>query len=313
MTDAQTTQNTIFNFEHKVFSVEGCFFAATDGTAALHMRLGDVDVSVSFAQLRSEFEIDKGAPDGRMLALVEDSLRLVRKIRPNDSIPSELLDGTASWSVDDVHLNRAKARLMGLLTAWLAGEEVAVMDSGKVAATLESEETRQMVQRSFADIAEKLGYGRHRRHEIADKVDQFARELSYIEALKDRVQEIARVRAKLNKLAGLHRQDPMLTEELMRMDHLVDGPLRRMAGLIETVYGQTAEIMTILRQFPKLVDYVRNTRDTLRGELIDWDETIAAWQQQPADASTEALSLAKKTYRFLAQNYHQSQAWASNG
>ncbi len=313
MAQHEVAPNTHFVFEHKVFKIDGCYFAPVGDAPALCMRLGEIDVSVSFPQLRSEFEIPKESDDGQMLAMVEEALRFIRKIRPNDSIPTELIDGTASWSVDPRHLEIAQARLTVQLTNWLTGDDVVVLDQASLMALLADEKTKEMVQRGFEEISEKLGYGRHRKHEVADKVDQFAQEMSYIEALKERVHLVARIRAKLNKLAGYHRQDPMLTEELMRMDVLIQNPLKRMADPIEDLYGQTSEIMTVLRQFPKLVTYVRQVRDTLRAELIDWEEIIALWQSQPADASSEALALARRTYRFLAQNYQQSQHWASAG
>ncbi len=312
MAKGGSTTNTHFTFEHRVFSIEGCYFGLVGGDPALHMRLGEIDVSVSFPQLRSEFEIEPTCHDGKMMALVADGLRFIRRIRPDDSIPSELLDGSASWSVDDKHVERARRRMMIHVARWVSDDD-ASLDVSQVVSNLADEGVRARIQNLFEDIAEKIGYGRHRKQEVADRIDQFADELAYVEALKDQVQEIASIRAKVAKLAGLHRRDPLLTEELMRMDFLIHTPLKRMASLVEDLYTQISDIPTVLEEFSKLVSHVRDVRDTLRHELIDWEEVIRIWGDQPADISPEALATAKKTYRFLAQNYQHASEWSSTG
>lgn len=308
--EPEAVSNTLFVFQHKVFNVEGCYFSLDSNTKpALNMRLGEMDVAVSFPQLRSEFGIEETDPDGLMMKMVADALNFVRKIRPNDSIPSELLDGSASWSTEEHHLERAKTRMTMLLVSLITGKEGQTVDAAQVLDTLEASETKAMIQDAFEEIAEKLGYGSHRKGEVADKVDQFASELSYIEALKDRVQLVASLRTKIQKIASFKRNDQMLFQELMRMDTLIQGPLKKMADQLEAVYGQTSEILPILRNFPQQVDFVRKVRDHLRTELLEWNEYIDAWERQPAEPSEEALQLCKKTYRFLAMNYQQTQQW----
>ena len=65
-----------------------------------------------------------------LLDVVEKGLRFVHEIRPGDSIPSELLDGTASWRVEERHRRRARGRLMAQLIAWTAGEGLMTADDG---------------------------------------------------------------------------------------------------------------------------------------------------------------------------------------
>ncbi len=312
MTQAALAGNTHFVFDHKVFEIEGCYFALIGSDPALHMRLGEIDVSVTFPQLRSEFEIDKSSPDGRMLALVADALRFVRKIRPNDSIPTELLDGKASWSVDPKHEDRAKWRVMRLLALWLYGDGAdSKQEVVRLLSNLDEPSVKKRLQEGFEALAESLGYGRHRKDEVADRVDQLATELSYIEALRDRVQGVVDIRTKIAKLSGYYRQDPLQTEELMRIDVLIHRPLKGMASPLDGLYAQMKTITDVLQNFSTQVDAIRQVRDDLRVELIDWDPVLAEWKDQPADMSPEALATAKRTYRFLAQNYQQSSDWAS--
>jgi hypothetical protein len=71
--------STHFIFEHKVFGVEGCYFSL--------MPLGDEMAAVAMESLRQEFGIADDSGDGQLLDIVAKSLKYVREIRPNDSVP----------------------------------------------------------------------------------------------------------------------------------------------------------------------------------------------------------------------------------
>jgi hypothetical protein len=109
----EVDRSTHFMFDHKVFTLKGARFALTEdgSTPAFHVELGALVASLPLSTLRTEFSIDRDAGDGVLLAIVEKSLRFVKEIRPGDSIPRELLDGSASWSVESRHRLRAKAHL----------------------------------------------------------------------------------------------------------------------------------------------------------------------------------------------------------
>src|SRR5690242_419110 len=94
-------RSQLFAFEHKVFSMDGGYFAYMKDSqeAAFHLPLGDLKGAIALPVLRMEFGLKPETKDGYLLSLIEKALRYVREIRPNDSIPHELLDGTASWTV----------------------------------------------------------------------------------------------------------------------------------------------------------------------------------------------------------------------
>ena len=105
-------KNTDFAFGHKVFSIDGCHFTSVHkGEARFKLPMGDSFGSIAFPALRQEFGIDEDSADGKMLKTVEEGLKFVKNIHPGDSIPSELLDGSASWSVDSVHFDTSLNRL----------------------------------------------------------------------------------------------------------------------------------------------------------------------------------------------------------
>ncbi len=105
-------KNTHFGFEHKVFDVHGAVFKMdrSNGSVALHLTLGGVNASIDMHQLAKTFNISSDTADGNMLKMVEKGLRFVREIRPGDSIPNELLDGSASWAIEPGTMSGRAAR-----------------------------------------------------------------------------------------------------------------------------------------------------------------------------------------------------------
>src|ERR1700722_18380727 len=90
-------RSTHFLFEHKIFQLKGARFALTEdgSTPAFLVELGTLVASLPLATVRGEFEIERDGTDDVLLKIVEKSLRFVKEIRPGDSIPRELPDGSA--------------------------------------------------------------------------------------------------------------------------------------------------------------------------------------------------------------------------
>jgi hypothetical protein len=305
---------TNFEFATKVFSVPGAYFAlAQDGKPALFVRLGELRAAVSFPSLRSEFGIDEETEDGRLLTLVEQALNYVKQVRPGDSIPSELLDGTASWSVDERHHLIARGRLAAQLAAWLGGGEASKLDAEQVIELVDDADIKQRVQKAFDELAEKLGIGRERRQEVVDKIDGFAAELAYIEGLRDRYGEVQAIARKCRELGGFYKRDRTVIENLVRIRALVQTPLAEFDNTFEQVEAQTCELMTVLRKFPEQVAFVRRMRDELRRKLLKWDELIELWKIPHHDEPDRVDRLVRETYGFLARNYSLSNRWVTRG
>jgi len=309
---ASSTAN--FVFASKVFAVPGAQFAiAPDGRPALFVRLGELRAAISFASLRAEFGIDEDDGDGRLLALVEQALGFVRQIRPGDSIPSELLDGTASWTVEERHHLIARGRLASQLASWLAGSQADETESAKLIDIAEDPNVKERVQHAFDELAEKLGIGRERRQEVVDKVDGFARELAYIEGLRERYGEVQAIARKTREMAAACKRDRALQDSVDRIRVLIQSPLAEFDNIFKLVDAQTCEIMTVLRKHAEQVYFVRRQRDELRRRLVLWDELIEMWKVPHNEAPDKIERLVRAAYGFLARNYSQSSRWVSRG
>jgi hypothetical protein len=304
-------RSTHFAFESKVFSVPGARFALTKGQRdpAFHVMLGDLQVSLSLDTVRHEFNIKADSVDAELLGVVERSLRFVKEIRPNDSIPREILDGSASWSVSDQHRTIAKGRLSLQLASWLAGEESVVVDLAALEQLVEDPGTKQRIEQAFGDVAEKLGMGRERKQEVVDRIDDLARELSYIEALRERYGEVKSIIEKLNGLVRAYRGDRTTTQEISRVRTLVMRPQQEFENLFTQCDAMTGEILTVLKKYEATVEFIRSMRDELHSKLMLWDDIIAAWQPVPVGKGEVQEKAIKEIYRFVAQNYPQRQDW----
>jgi hypothetical protein len=304
-------RSTHFNFQHKIFSLDRAYFSLTRDTKepVFHVLLGDLKAALTLPTLRAEFSIASDTGDGQLLDIIERSLRYVKEIRPNDSIPRELLDGSASWSVEDRHRMIAQSRLVVQVSSWLTGEEAVISDVSKLEQLAEDPSTKKRMQDAVGEIAERLGIGRDRKQEVMDKIDLFARELAYIEALRDRYGEVTGIFGKLGKLAKLYRSDKSVSEDIVRVLQLLRTPVAEFAATFGLVDAQTSEIMNILQKYDVQVNFVREMRDDLHFRLRQWDELIAKWAAMELIRSPEVEALIKECYRFAAYHFPQQQSW----
>jgi hypothetical protein len=281
-----------------VFSIDGCRFALsrTGGDAVFHLPLGELKAMVPLATVRAQH---------------------VKEIRPGDSIPRELLDGTASWSVEERHRAVARGRLSLQILSWMSGWEESGLgsahhDSAQLARLTESPEVRARVTDGMARLALELGYGEGEtaQQAVVAGIEGVARELAYLEALRERVATVAGLVTKLQSAGRLYRREQTTVDEIRRMLVLIRPPLAAMQESLVQADAQSGEVLGMLRNLVARVRHIRAVRDGLHGALMPWDEIIAAWHdEQPVarDAAFEALL--RKTYGFLAGRFVQTDPW----
>jgi hypothetical protein len=304
-------RSTHFVFDGKVFGLERAYFSLARDTKepVYHVMLGALKAALPLRTLRMEFSIEPDSPDGKLLEIIEKSLRYVREIRPNDSIPRELLDGSASWTVETRHRLIAEKRLIVQLSSWISGEEAVISDLEKLEQLADDPTTKQRVQSAFGELAERIGIGRGRQQEVMDKINDFARELSYIEALREYYGKVKNVATNLGKLSKVYKKDKSVTEDIVRILQLLRAPLSEFDATFGLIDAQTSEILNIMTKYDAQVSFVRETRDDLHYRLSEWDQLIEKWGAHKIERSMEIEMLIKETYRFAAQNYPMMQNW----
>jgi len=304
-------RSTHFLFDHKVFTVEGCRFVMSRVTdePVMRLKLGKLEVEVAVDKLCQEFKIDPKSFDGQLLTMAAKGLKYVREIRPGDTIPNELIDGTASWRVDDKHFQIAKGRLTMQLVTWLTGGETVISSPEELEQLVEDPAIKARVNEAFRMIADKLSLSGDAEEEVEKRIDLLAKELAYIEALRERCHLLGTIRQGLEAAHRIYKLERTVKEEIVRMQTLSLPPITDMENRFHQVDAQTGEILVMLRKFEQNISYIREMRDDLHQMLMPWDELLEQWEGTPVERGPALEALLKQTYQFLARKFSQASQW----
>lgn len=310
--DRMPAGNTYFLFQHKVFNVAGAYFALSEasGEPTFFVPLGDITGVLSLPALLSGFDIKPDSADAALLKVVEKALGYVRRIQPGDSIPRELLDGSASWDVDDRHLKIAVARLALILVARAAGSTTVPRDRAEIVRQAGDPSMRERMPAAAAVMADMLKLGRERAAEVLDRLNRLGRELSYIEALRDHLALLRLVAVRLQQLGELYGPERGQSEQISRVLVLIKRPLGEFDGLFQQIDARVEDLPTLLADAEEQVTLIRLTRDDLHRRFMPWDDLIARWKDIAVGMTPAAEALLRDTYSFVARRFPQGTDWA---
>lgn len=303
----EVDRSTHFLFEHKVFTLKGARFALTEdgSTPAFHVELGSLIASLPLGTVRNEFGIHRDSPDGALLEIVEKSLRFVKEIRPGDSIPRELLDGTASWAVEDRHRLRAKAQLWARV---IGTDETMGANDDLLKAFVSRPDTETKLKTAAAAIAKKIGYEMTGESVMA-RFDDLARELAYTEALQERCNEVLAIVPKVNQLARVYRSDRSIIDELSRIRTLMLKPIEMYDSIFAKLNNQNEDPAEAIANFHERVEFIRAQRDDVHQSMMLWDPILHAWKIIDLTRCTETEHRISELYRFIARHFLTAQSW----
>ncbi len=301
-----------FAFTHKIFSIEGAYFKLTHDTRepCYYVNLGEMKGAIPTKSICMEFGIEEDSSDARLLGTIGRALKYVREIRPNDSIPRELLDGSASWSIEDRHREVAQGRITIQVISWLKGNEEILLNFSELETIANDPQTKEKVQEAFRGIAKSLGI---RREDVVSKIDEIVRELAYIEALREYNAKIKKISTNFQRLANIYRRDRSTSEDISRMQVLIEPVLREYDMTFIDIDAQTCEVMIMLRNFQPTIETIRRKRDELHQRFMVWHDIEKKWEKLIIEEGQTTERLLKETYQFLARNFMQSQNWRLGG
>jgi hypothetical protein len=301
---------------HRVFAMFGDPLfrrAESDGAPVMAVHLGEKEAAIPLGALQREFGIEDGSDDGRMLGLIAQALDFVAGLRIGDPLPPEVLSGQASWEPDAVHLQIANARLQWQLVTWLnsgTGADAEHLDPESLLQVADDPARRQQVQQAFAKAAEVLGLPD--RAAVIGLVEELARELAYIEALRDRLLRRAKVMAeKLNRIAKAFRGDASHLETLTQVRRLAATALKQMSRRFDELDAQTGEVMSALRNADSQRTFIRSNRDWLYRTQRAWQSLLTEWESAGIGFDEGVLQLLNRTYQFLAVRFMPVTEWAA--
>ncbi|MBS0559389.1 MAG: hypothetical protein JSR21_04980 [Proteobacteria bacterium] len=299
---------------HKVFNSMGQVSfrrSASDGMPMLAMFLGEREVLVSLRSLQREFGIADESEDGRMLGKIVEALDFVNALQIGDRLPAEVLTGDASWEPDPVYARIAAARLRMQLVHWVNGrtsDALLELTEETLQQIEDDPALRHQVQHGVGRAAEVLGLP-DAEALLADLGD-LARELGYIESLRDRLlRRVQRMAAKVERLDRVRRSDSARAETVTQIARLTAIALKQMAERFGDLDAQTTDVIAALRDSESLRTFIRSNRDWLYRSQRAWAPLLIEWDDVDTAQEEGLGGLLTRTYQFLAPRFMPVTEW----
>lgn len=310
-------RNTHFDFHAKVFQAPGACFMLKgkdkDKVPMFAVEMGGGQGIISLQDLRKTFFIATGSHDDKLIDRAAAGLHYVPDIKPGDEIPNELLDGSASWTVARRHTQIARDKLQVQLLSWMSGTPVSYASQDDLKKILGSDDNKKALKDAFGKAAVALGYKAAESERVLDRIETLARELCYIEALRERAHEVAQIQQNLETLTKVYSGDLRVSADISRMKILIVKGANELRGVLDKVDAETADVMGALMSIEAVIKSVRKARDELHHILMEWDPAMAKWQNLDMVRSQEIDRALSATYQFLAQRFSTGKSMMTQG
>ncbi len=301
----QGLRSTHFDFQARVFQAPGAHFAlkgkAKEAMFAVDMGAGQAYISLK--DLRKTFFIAEGSHDDQLINRATDGLKYVPDIRPGDEIPNEVLNGTASWTVAKRHKQIARDRIQVQLLSWMSGKPVSYGGQDDLQKILSSDENKKALVDAFKKAAVAMGLKENESEKVVDHIETLARELCYIEALRERTFEVRKIRKNLEVLKKIYNDDIRTSADISRIKTLLGMGLGEVDDILNNVDAESADVLGALMSINEVVASVRQARDDLHYILMEWDPVIDKWKNLALVRSQDIDRALSATYKLLAQRF----------
>ena len=163
------------------------------------------------------------------------------------------------------------------------------------------------MQEGFQKAAEQLGL--KSRDEVVQLVEQIAREMAYIEALRSYYEWILRIPGHIRTMQALLKEDRQSLESAIRVNQLAASPIKQYREMFQNVDAQFQDMGSVLRNVPNVIDFIRNIRDDLHRDTLIWAEIEPVWKEMDFEDRRSMRTGLAKLYPFIAQNFLRYGGW----
>lgn len=306
-------RNTHFDFQARVFQAPGAHFVLTGRPKKpmFAVDMGTGQAYVSLKDLRRTFSIAEGSHDDRLIERAAEGLHYVPDIRPGDEIPNEVLNGTASWTVARRHKQLARDRIQIQLISWMTGTPITYNSRDELKGIIEGDDNKQKLRDAFRNAALAMGLEENETDKVVDQIETLARELCYVEALRERTLEIRKIRKSLESLVKVYADDLRTSADIGRIKSLTDQGIREFDDILDNVDAESADVLGALMSIDEVVRAVRRARDDLHFILMEWDPVLAKWKGLDMVRSQEIDRALSATYKLLAGRFETGKSIVS--
>jgi hypothetical protein len=148
---------------------------------------------------------------------------------------------------------------------------------------------------------------------VAERLDAIARELAYIEALREQCGQILAIVPKLNQLARVYRADREIVDELSRVRTLLLRPIEHFDEIFSQLDNRQDDIVKTVEHVHDYIDFIREQRDDVHQSMMLWEPILGVWKRIELTRHTETEAKIAELYRFTARHYLTHQTWSSGG
>lgn len=284
--------------------------AGSDGAPIITVPMGSTACSITLPALRRHLGIDGASADGRMLDKIAQALDFVSVLRAGDTLPAEVATGDASWSADPAHTLRASTRLRLRLVAWHRHGRVDTGPKGEAILDRLAQDPAlaQLILAAIRRTQTVLGLTDGA--EIVARLEALAWELSFIEALRDRLHD------RLTAIAGIidtatHglRNDRQHGDTLIQVRRLLRAAIAQVALRLSQLDAQCADVFPMLKDPVSYRPSIRASRDWLYRTQRSLAPLLTAWEGAPSNLDDAFWPRMAIAYRTLAPPFMATQEW----
>jgi hypothetical protein len=298
---------THFVFESRLFAIPGLWFALTSDLrdAAAFIPMGTHVACVPLPKLGEAFGIKPLSHDGEMLGRVARALDHVARVSPGERIPTEIVDGTASWKAEAGHVDAARVRLALALAAAsptlrallgpVRGGPGELAGEGRVGEVLAQAPAALGIEGDPADLARRVGEAVH--------------ECAYVEALRERVGMFGPLADRIGAAVGRFAEDREMRGFAVLTQALVRRPGQECRDLLSAHDARVRDPARLVGDWPREIGHVRHTRDRVHRIVEDWTPVERAWEAPPG-AAADLARLLRETHHYAALRYSNERVWA---
>lgn len=303
--DSVEFKNPFFTF------TEGITFERRDGDddPVMVVPMSDQSISMHFPGVIRELQLKRTDHDHVMLDTITKSLDYVCVLRMGDPIPSEIVNGEASWRILEKHRVTARQRLTLQLVSWLSGSEELITDPNELTEAMNSPEIKQKVDEAFASVAEALGFAANQKEEVVSLVETFAEELAYIEALREVFNEVRTIKSTVHELIKGSKYHESSRDSAQSAYRLLQQAVQSYAEEFLQIDAQTGEIISVLKNAKSQILFIRKVRDELARRLLAWEDLERKWRKLDKKNRKAIEEATMETYRFLALRFLPAVNW----
>ena len=144
---------------------------------------------------------------------------------------------------------------------------------------------------------------------MIEQITSLAKQLAYVEALRDIYAEVKRIDEKIQGLRPIYGTDRAMVDTVDQIARLSQRCLKSFDDQFETIDAQTGEVMAMLKNIGNQLEYIHKCRDDLYKRLYPWEEFIRKWKTVYIVKSEENVTRLREIYQFLAPRYMAFNDW----